>query len=498
MVNETELSRAKLQNRIDRAIRKIRKDELKKQGKRVKRSAEITEAHADSTKQNGNLKKLRTDDNANLMAVASGSAPKTSYKNLSKCMSNIPVSNGFGSLSDMEDDETNENDHEENEEDEQNDNFVEVTHKYKKKQNMKERALPPIVMCGVPHDQIKHTIDKVVEIAKEDVVHFRTAGKNLNIITYNIETFKAVREYVKECHYEHYSYTLREDRQLSMVVRGIHSSVKIDEISASLVSEGLVPIRVIPMTKRANINDPTRIPADLFQINFKSDTSLDDIRSISYVCRFRVTWEFKRKSAVTQCRRCQRFGHAASNCEMKYRCVKCDSQHQPGQCQKPKEDDPCCINCSEKHPANFSKCKVRSDYVSKLKARSIKTNPTEISRSVPTISPRQRLGQQTHKNLLSEPRPQELNINFVRDGVSFAQAVKPDASVQGNSTSTGKNQSPDNVFDFFDNEFQNIFQTDMITFMSSLNKFYPKYIELTSPDDKRKALLRFLCEVRGK
>ncbi|KAI4473877.1 hypothetical protein M0802_015898 [Mischocyttarus mexicanus] len=34
-----------------------------------------------------------------------------------------------------------------------------------------------------------------------------------------------------------------------------------------------------------------------------------------------------------QCRRCQRFGHSVSNCDLEYRCVKCREEHEPGECK---------------------------------------------------------------------------------------------------------------------------------------------------------------------
>lgn len=480
----SELHERKLQYRLEKAIRKIKsEDEKKKKKKREKRSAEQI---SEETLKNAPKKSKNADANQVSPTPSQGA----------KYIANIPIANSYGSLYDMEDEEFENADNVENLE------FQTVTHrKAKNKPPTKEPVPPPIVICGIPPENFKKTMAKIIEIAGNEVVHFRITGKKMSVITYNKSTFKAVKEGVKNSSLEHFSYTLRDERQKVLVVRGIHSSTSIAEITDDLAIYGITPSKVIPMTKRLANNEAGRVAADLFQINFAHGTSIEQIRGINYLCRFRVTWEFKHKSAVTQCRRCQRFGHAASNCEMLYRCVKCNLQHQPGECQKTAEEEPACVNCSENHPANFKNCKVRSNYVSRLGARSNTINTSKVSSHPPkssnlSVSPRQRFERQAQNNQ-SEPQKSNMSTNFVREGVSFAKALTPTtASVP--SPPSGAISPPDNIFDFFDKEFQTLFKTDMVTFMVSLNEFYPEYVQLSCPNGKRKALLRFLCEVRGK
>lgn len=86
-----------------------------------------------------------------------------------------------------------------------------------------------------------------------------------------------------------------------------------------------------------------------------------------------VSWEKpRRKDSEIQCRRCQRWRHIAKNCNSKYKCVKCDKTHEPGECQRTKKDssDPHCTNCGEVgHPANWRGCPAYKKHVAARQQR---------------------------------------------------------------------------------------------------------------------------------
>lgn len=71
-----------------------------------------------------------------------------------------------------------------------------------------------------------------------------------------------------------------------------------------------------------------------------------------------VYWE-KLKRDIMQCKKCQRIGHAAVNCNMQYRCVKCNIEHKSGDCKNngKKSEDLFCINYNALgHPASYRGC----------------------------------------------------------------------------------------------------------------------------------------------
>jgi len=72
-----------------------------------------------------------------------------------------------------------------------------------------------------------------------------------------------------------------------------------------------------------------------------------------------VHWEKLRRKDIIQCKRCQRLGHAAANCNLRYRCVKCKEDHEPGKCSiyTGKNNEPYCINCNSfGHPVSYRGC----------------------------------------------------------------------------------------------------------------------------------------------
>lgn len=64
-----------------------------------------------------------------------------------------------------------------------------------------------------------------------------------------------------------------------------------------------------------------------------------------------IKWEKLQRRDILQCRRCQRIGQTATNCGMTYRCVKCNSPHEPGQCKLPPGTKP-----EYGHPASYQGC----------------------------------------------------------------------------------------------------------------------------------------------
>ena len=106
---------------------------------------------------------------------------------------------------------------------------------------------------------------------------------------------------------------------------------------------------------------------------------------------------------IAQCKNCQRFGHTSSNCHLKYRCVKCNLEHDPGKCSKnEKTEQVFCINCKEwGHPASFRGCIVYQQLFRKIKEqREIKRNNSNIKNT------------------------ENLYDSYIQPNINFSQALK--------------------------------------------------------------------------
>lgn len=56
------------------------------------------------------------------------------------------------------------------------------------------------------------------------------------------------------------------------------------------------------------------IQSNIWQITLQPKTDTNTILNIRYIAEWSVKWELMKKPLITQCRRCERFNHSASNC----------------------------------------------------------------------------------------------------------------------------------------------------------------------------------------
>lgn len=153
-----------------------------------------------------------------------------------------------------------------------------------------------------------------------------------------------------------YSFTPKELKQESLILRGLYINSDTDEIKAEI--DNLIP-----------------------------DTLLNQT----------IIWEKPiKKDGEIQCHRCQQWGHTAKNCNSSYKCVKCDQQHIPGECKRIRSDttDPYCINCQELgHPDNWRGRPIYKKYLAnrqkqiqkvQVQKSAVKNN---VSKAVCMISP---------------------------------------------------------------------------------------------------------------
>lgn len=93
----------------------------------------------------------------------------------------------------------------------------------------------------------------------------------------------------------------------------------------------------------------------IFSIKFDKETKVADFKNVKYVCWCKVKWEksFNPKS-ITQCYRCQIFGHIAKNCHKIEVCAICAGGHNTKDCANTEGIK--CSNCKGNHKANDKSC----------------------------------------------------------------------------------------------------------------------------------------------
>jgi hypothetical protein len=88
------------------------------------------------------------------------------------------------------------------------------------------------------------------------------------------------------------------------------------------------------------------------------------------------------KRDISQCMRCQKFGHTKNYRRNNPRCVKCAAEHLTNKCpRKVRDNNVKCVNCKEKHPANYTERMVNKQIQQKiyprLRGQNIATRPIQ-------------------------------------------------------------------------------------------------------------------------
>ncbi|XP_075151365.1 uncharacterized protein LOC142225479 [Haematobia irritans] len=169
-----------------------------------------------------------------------------------------------------------------------------------------------------------------------------------------------------------YSFTPKEMKQTALVLRGLTPNTEIESIKSEL--DTLVPDTVANIVKFTTANSiKNKIDTGLFLVSLLPGKNISDVSKVTGLQNQIIEWEKpKKKGTEIQCRRCQRWGHISRNCNSGYRCVKCDQNHNPGECQRKREDnmEPYCNNCEEAgHPANWRGCPTYKKYAAARRQR---------------------------------------------------------------------------------------------------------------------------------
>lgn len=169
-----------------------------------------------------------------------------------------------------------------------------------------------------------------------------------------------------------YSFTPKELKQMSLVMRGLYYNIDLNVVKEAL--DKAVPGVVSKVTKYTTpFSIKNNFDTGLVLVSLLPGKTLNDVSHIHDVLSQTITWEKpNKKEKEIQCHRCQRWGHISKNCGSEFNCVKCDKKHPPGECLRSKSEtsEPHCVNCAETgHPANWKGCPAYKKYVANRKER---------------------------------------------------------------------------------------------------------------------------------
>lgn len=248
-------------------------------------------------------------------------------------------------------------------------------------QETSPKAAKPIIVTNTSVNALRNLF-KSLSLSEAPQLRKRQ-GNDFSVYASCTADKKAIAEKLISQKIQHYTFTENEDRHLMFALFG-HHEVATDELQEEIDEEMVKKKKEIKTTKVTQINKSAENP--IFLVSFaKGSITLNELKHHHNILDgLRVRWERHEPKypRPTQCKRCQRFGHAANNCQLSYRCVKCLLPHEPGQCARQQRDEgvPSCINCGvEGHASNSTICPAYFKHIESINAR--KKKPDQQQRT---------------------------------------------------------------------------------------------------------------------
>lgn len=249
------------------------------------------------------------------------------------------------------------------------------------------KRVPPIIIAiqdNWTHRTIKNLIEKF-----DNKFHLQYKGQNrVAVQCYSIEAHQLIKDGLRAENIQFHTFTRKDERFYKVVIKGLPA-----DFEESLVTElDELGFNGAKVTKLASSNKEAA-PCPPFLVQLPAGTDISNFKQIKYIanCAIEIRrFKSTNSSAGTQCFRCQSFGHAARNCNLPVRCVKCTDLHASKDCPKKDRTSPArCCNCLQDHPASYSKCTERIKYLSRLQEISARrptlAKPPTILKEVKTI-----------------------------------------------------------------------------------------------------------------
>lgn len=330
----------------------------------------------------------------------------------------------------------------------------------------KPKWCPPIFLFNV-------NIKTLVDSLRKTIPTFSFKVKNINknkskIFFADSSVHSSMMAILREKGVHSYSFTPKELKQPSFVLRGLIADTGIEEIKAEL--DEIVPDTVASVSRfRTQRNTNT----GLFLVSLLPGKALSDIANIKGLQNQIITWERpKKKDSEIQCHRCQRWGHVSRNCNSAYKCVKCDQNHGPGECQRRKEDssEPYCNNCSEAgHPANWRGCPTFKKYA---------------------VARRQRISKAIEERSLAKANVNRaVGMSAITPGQTFSNLFHQHSAQPG-----AQQQKPPAIDQFL--KLASLFlEPEELTLEQEVNIFLSEYANMTKVEAKAE-FLRLLNKIR--
>lgn len=298
---------------------------------------------------------------------------------------------------------------------------------------IKDPKPPPIYIYGVK--DYKAMVTNLASVAEEETYFTKALPNNtIKINPQTPDTYRKLIHHIREEKIVHHTYQIKQERAYRIVIRDLHHSIPLSDITEELEKKGHKVRNIINVRHRMS-----KEPLPMFFVDLEPQNNNKEIFNLQLLqnCKIRIEPP-RNKSNIVQCTRCQDYGHSKTYCTKPYNCVKCGGPHDTKTCKKSRNTPATCTLCGGDHPANDKGCTVYRDLVNSRNKHNTKHSPRQGSNAqINTDTPTQRITHNLHQN-----RP------------TYAQITAGTPIVQ---TDTNNNVDIADKLTSFLNEFKNMF-----------------------------------------
>jgi hypothetical protein len=285
--------------------------------------------------------------------------------------------------------------------------------------------IPPLFVINISEfTQFRKTISEVIQ----NEFSITAKVNNIKINVQTIGDFRSLTKLLDEKNYEYYTYRLKEEKDISAIIRNLPMSITTSEVTEELKNLNYPVQSVIRLTNK------DKAPTPLLAIQLLNNPRGQEIFKLNKLLNCIIIIEPRRMSKdPPQCTNCQRYGHIHKSCKLQPRCVKCNGQHHYSKCEKTQITPPNCVNCNGAHPANYKGCTYFKNIINK------KTNKIQKYLPPPTES----------ENIINSTKNENTNIPTKKlpNRTSYADIIKS----KSNPINTAQNNA-DNISTEYLNE----------------------------------------------
>ncbi|GBO07199.1 Nucleic-acid-binding protein from transposon X-element [Araneus ventricosus] len=214
----------------------------------------------------------------------------------------------------------------------------------------KKKYVPPIIIDDPSNTA--QLIKSFNELTDSKVEGKLLSNNRLKVFPTSAEAHRTIQKEITKKNLKSHTFEMEDERQLKVVIRGLHEDYAPEDIIEYLQSLKFKPIQCHLLRHRQT---KTNNPLYLVTLPKTNDSkAIFHLQNIGYM---RVTFEpLKRKTTPAQFYRCQEFFHHSRFCQRDPRCLKCAEKHLTKDCTKPSDTPAKCCLCNGSHTANFTGC----------------------------------------------------------------------------------------------------------------------------------------------